>query len=159
MRLAMIAAAGLIGLAAAADDEHGALTIARMGFLAGDWSQTRDGVTTEEHWVGPVGGVMAGIGITHSQKPGAKTHIEFMSIVERDGTLVFIARPEGQEGGEFTLKESDNGLATFENTAHDFPQRITYEIAGEFDMLNARIDGTINGEARAMTWSYTRVPR
>ncbi len=157
MRLAMIAAASLIGLAAAAD-EHGTPTIAQMGFLTGDWVETRNGFTTEEHWVGPVGGVMAGIAITHSDKAGKKTRIEFMSIVERDGTLVFIARPDGQDGGEFTLKTSDNGIATFENAAHDFPQRITYEIAGDdLDTLKARIEGTVNGKERAMDWTYSRV--
>mgnify|MGYP006972342787 CR=1 FL=1 len=155
----ILAAVALVGGAYAQDDEHRA-TIRQMGYLAGDWAETRNGVTVEEHWVGPVGGVMAGVTITHSEKPGAKTRIEFMSIVEKDDTLVFIARPDGQPPTEFRLKEADNGIATFENPDHDFPQRVIYEIAGEdLNELKARIEGTIDGKSRAMDWSYKRLPR
>lgn len=155
----ILAAATMAGVALAHDDEHQA-TIRQMGYLAGDWIETRNGVTVEEHWVGPVGGVMAGVSITHSEKLGSKTSIEFMSIVEKDGTLVFIAQPGGQAPTEFPLKEADNGIATFENPDHDFPQRIIYEIAGEgLNELKARIEGTIDGKARSMDWSYKRLPR
>ena len=156
MRQVMIAAILLAGIAAADEDEHKA-SIRQMGFLTGDWSQTKDGITTEEHWVGPVGGVMAGVSITHADKPGFETRMEFMSIIERDETLVFIARPGPGAPTEFTLKEADNGIATFENAGHDFPQRVTYEIAGEnLEVLKARIEGTIEGETRSMDWEYQR---
>ena len=157
MKRLLIAAAMLTGLAAAADDEH-RVTIRQMGYLAGDWTETTNGVIVEEHWVGPVGGVMVGMTITHSEKPGAKTRIEFMRIVEKDGTLVFIAQPDGQPRAEFRLKEANNGIATFENLAHDFPERITYEIAGEqLNQLKARIEGTIDGKPRSMDWTYSKV--
>ncbi len=160
MRTVCLAALVLLGGVAAAHDEEHRPTIRQMGYLTGVWVESRNGVTVEEHWVGPVGGVMAGISITHSDRLGAATRIEFMSIEERAGTLVFTARPDGAEPTEFRLKESDNGIATFENAAHDFPQRITYEIAGEdLDILNARIDGVVDGENRTMSWSYRRMAR
>lgn len=141
---------------ALADDEH-TPNIRQMGFLTGAWSQTKGGITTEEHWVGPVGGIMAGVSITHSELPGFETQTEFMRIIESGGTLVFIASPDKQAPTEFRLKESDNGIATFENAAHDFPQRITYEIAGEnLDELKARIEGTSGGENRSLEWTYKR---
>lgn len=156
MKRLMLTAVFLAGIATAADDEH-RTTIRQMGFLTGDWIETRNGVTVEEHWVGPVGGVMAGMTITHSDKPGSTTRIEFMRIVERDGTLIFIAQPDGQPPAEFPLLEGENGIATFENQAHDFPQRITYEISGDnFDVLKARIEGTIDGNRRTMAWTYTK---
>ena len=156
MRKLIAAAALITGLAAAhADDEHKP-SIRQMGFLTGSWSQTSDGVTTEEHWVGPTGGVMAGVTITYSDKPGFKTRTEFMSVIERDGTLVFIARPGPGAPTEFVLKEWDNGIATFENPDHDFPQRISYEIDGDLNTLKARIDGTIDGRAETIAWTYHR---
>ncbi len=158
MRTTLIAAIILAGIASADETDHKA-SIQQMGFLAGDWSETRDGKTVEEHWYGPVGGVMAGMTITHSDQPGARTTVELMSIEMIDGKLTFIARPEGQPATAFTLKEADNGIATFENLDHDFPQRVIYEIAGEMDQLNARIEGTIDGKSQAMSWSYKKVTR
>lgn len=157
MRNLIITAALFASLTPAmADDEH-TPNIRQMGFLTGAWTQTKDGVTTEEHWVGPIGGVMAGVTITHSDKVGFQTQTEFMSIIESGGTLVFIARPGPEAPTEFRLKESDNGIATFENPEHDFPQRITYEIAGEnLDELKARIEGTADGQPGSMEWTYKR---
>lgn len=157
MRNLIITAALVASLTpATAEDEH-TPNIRQMGFLTGAWTQTKDGVTTEEHWVGPIGGVMAGVTITHSDKVGFQTQTEFMSIIESGGTLVFIARPGPEAPTEFRLKESDNGIATFENASHDFPQRITYEIGGEnLDELKARIEGTADGQTRSMEWTYQR---
>ncbi|MFT3808383.1 MAG: DUF6265 family protein [Micropepsaceae bacterium] len=158
MRTLVLAAAlvACAGPALADDDDEHMPNIRQMGFLTGAWSQTIDGITTEEHWVGPIGGVMAGVSITHSDKPGFQTSTEFMSIVESGGTLVFIARPGPEAPTEFRLKESDNGIATFENEDHDFPQRITYEIDGDMDVLKARIEGVSEGRTRAMEWTYRR---
>jgi hypothetical protein len=154
----LIAATLLTGLASADELDHKA-SIQQMGYLTGDWSETKNGVTVEEHWTGPVGNIMAGVTITHSDKPGAKTSVEFMTIELVDETLVFTARIDGQPPVAFKLKEADNGIATFENLAHDFPQRITYEIAGEMDELNARIEGVIDGKTRSMAWSYKKLAK
>lgn len=153
--LTTIAAASLMGLAAAAD-EHGPATIRQMGYLTGAWEQTENGMTVREVWSEPTGSAMAGVSIAASEMPGKKTHMEFMSIVEKDGTLVFTARIDGQTPTDFTLKEADNGYAVFENPAHDFPQRIIYEIAGGMDVLKARIEGTIDGKPRSVDWTYRR---
>jgi hypothetical protein len=42
----------------------------------------------------------------------------------------------------------------FVNPGHDFPQRVSYRREG--DVLTARIDGQIDGEARSMEWRYRR---
>jgi hypothetical protein len=46
--------------------------------------------------------------------------------------------------------------AVFENLENDFPNRIIY--AREGDRLDARIEGTINGQPRSMAWSFTAQP-
>lgn len=155
-----IALAGIMisGVAVAEEDEHRA-SMLQMSFLTGDWIEARAGRTVQEHWLGPVGGIMAGFTVTHSDKPGAKTAIEFMSIEEMDGKLTFIARLDGAPPTAFPLKEADNGYAVFENPDHDFPQRITYELAGEMDVLNARIDGTVDGKPMSVNWSYKKMAR
>ena len=144
--------------AAAADEHGGPPDMAQMSFLAGGWIEAKNGRTVEEHWVGPVGGVMAGLTIIYADTSGAKTTVESMGIVIRDGRFTFIARPAGQPETAFPLKEADNGYAVFENLAHDFPQRVIYSYGGD-DTLDARIEGTIDGKAQSMEWHYVRKPR
>jgi hypothetical protein len=52
------------------------------------------------------------------------------------------------------LKPGPAGEATFENLAHDFPQRIIYRKCG--DDLCARIEGMMDGRLEAMAWRYSR---
>lgn len=132
---------------------------AQLGFLAGDWRQTTKGETVEEHWVGPIGGVMGGMTITYSDKADGKTKIEFMSVEQHDGKIVFVARLDGQPPTEFPLKESDNGYAVFENPEHDFPQRVIYSLGNEAATLDARIEGKVNGEDAFAEWHYERIAR
>lgn len=157
--LRILTAAVLLAGVSLADELDHKASIRQMGYLAGDWSETTDGVTVEEHWIGPVGGVMAGMTITHSDKPGAKTTVELMTIELIDETLVFTARLDGQPPVAFKLKEADNGIATFENLDHDFPQRVTYEIAGDMDELRASIEGTIDGKTQSMSWRYKKMAK
>jgi len=152
----LIAAMLLTSMAAADELDHKA-SIQQMTFLAGAWAETKDGVTVEEHWVGPVGGIMAGLMITHSSKVGAKTSVETMTIEIVDEKLVFMARLAGQPPVSFTQKKADNGIITFENLEHDFPQRVTYEIAGDMAHLIARIDGTVDGKPQSVSWTYKKI--
>jgi len=43
----------------------------------------------------------------------------------------------------------------FENPDHDFPQRIIYRLLSDEDLLG-RIEGTINGKARAVDFPMKR---
>lgn len=156
MKTRMALAAVLLIGCAAADDEH-SNPFAQMGFLAGDWRQTAADQTVEEHWVGPVGGVMAGMTITWSDKSDSKTTVELMKVETRDGKIVFVAVPQGQPETVFPLKESDNGYAVFENLGHDFPQRVIYAIGNDAATLDARIEGRIDGADRAIEWHYKRI--
>ena len=148
--------AAFAGVAGAEDEHGGPPKIVQMSFLTGDWREVKDGKTTEEHWVGPVGGLMAGTTITYGES--AKTTVEPMTIEVRDNTFVFVAHPDGQPTTVFTLKEADNGYAVFENLEHDFPQRVIYTFNGG-DTLDARIEGTIDGKEAAMEWHYTRIAK
>lgn len=157
-RTAFLAAIILTGAAAAQDEHGGPPNMAQMSFLTGDWREVSDGRTTEEHWVGPIGGVMAGTGISFTDKPDSRTKVEFMTIEVRDGTFAFIARIDGQPPTVFPLKEADNGYALFENPEHDFPQRVLYRIGGEnLDQLHARIEGTNDGQSLSVEWNYTKI--
>ena len=72
---------------------------------------------------------------------------EYLRIVERDGSLVYIAQPGGKTATEFVLTEISPTRAVFENPRHDYPKRITYELSAEGD-LSATIGQLKGGTPR-----------
>jgi hypothetical protein len=85
---------------------------------------------------------------------------ELMIIRARDGQLVFEAHPSGQPAAEFPATTIGPRQVVFENPAHDFPQRISYE--RQQDELKATLEGKDAGKdagskARRMVFAYRRV--
>jgi len=56
---------------------------------------------------------------------------------------------------DFEAKTTSDTMVVFENPAHDFPQRIIYRRRGT-DSLLARIEGTVNGQTRAIDFPSAR---
>jgi hypothetical protein len=105
-------------------------------------------------WMKPAGDAMIGTGRT--LKDGKLVDFEFLRIVDTPNGPAYISRPSGnKEDTAFPLKTASNRQVIFENTAHDFPQRILYTRAGE--RLTARIEGSKDGKARGTDFPYTRV--
>ena len=127
--------------------------IARVSWLQGCWRMNVNGQTVDEQWMAPAGGAM--LAISRTVKGGRLVEYEFVLLRERDGSLVYLAHPSGQLGGEFPMKSVDDESITFENTAHDFPQRIGYRRHG--DRLDAWIEGTLDGRAQRAEFPYARV--
>ena len=127
--------------------------ITRVSWLQGCWRMNVNGQTVDEQWMAPAGGAM--LAISRTVKGGRLVEYEFVLLRERDGSLVYLAHPSGQLGGEFPLKSVDDESVTFENAAHDFPQRIGYRRRG--DRLDAWIEGTLDGRAQRAEFPYARV--
>ena len=127
--------------------------ITRVSWLQGCWRMNVNGQTVDEEWMAPDGGAM--LAISRTVKGGRLVEYEFVLLRERDGSLVYLAHPSGQLGGEFPLKSVDDESVTFENAAHDFPQRIGYRRRG--DRLDAWIEGTLDGRAQRAEFPYARV--
>lgn len=118
------------------------------------WRMNVNGQTVDEQWMAPAGGAM--LAISRTVKGGRLVEYEFVLLRERDGSLVYLAHPSGQLGGEFPMKSVDDESITFENTAHDFPQRIGYRRRG--DRLDAWIEGILDGRSQRAEFPYARVP-
>jgi hypothetical protein len=101
-------------------------SLSSLAWLAGSWVTTTDGgATVEEHWTTPVGGVMVGVG--RESNAGATTFFELLRIEERKTGIVLVAQPRGGKATDFALSaKSTPDEAIFENSQHDFPQRIAY---------------------------------
>jgi hypothetical protein len=128
--------------------------IGQVAWIAGAWAGGRAPLSLEEHWTLPAGGVM--LAVSRTMKGERLVAFEFLRIVERDGTLIYVAQPGGRPPTEFVLTAIDETGATFENPAHDFPQRIRYARRGT-DGLDATISAGDGGKAQ--TFAFSRGPR
>ena len=128
-----------------------AATVDDLGWLAGDWVSETDGRWTEESWAGPRGGMM--MGYSRSGRGDVLREYEFVRIARGDdGAISYIAMPQGGAPVAFRLVRHDPASATFENAAHDYPQRIAYVRSG--DTLTATISAIDGSKPRS--WSYRR---
>ena len=126
-------------------------TIADLDWLTGAWVGTNRSSSIEERWSPSRGGAM--LGLSRTVKGEKMTGFEFLRIVERDGSLVYLAQPGGRSPTEFLLTELGETRAVFINPRHDYPQRIIYELTEE-GRLSASIGFAKGGQPRS--FEYTR---
>jgi hypothetical protein len=124
--------------------------LAGLEWLSGSWvGKAEDGTVLEEHWTTPVGGGMFGVG--RATRSGLVTSFEYARIeARRDGSVVYVASPQGGKTTEFARVSSAPTEIVFENTKHDFPKRIVYALAGE----SARV--RLEGKGPTQEWTMTR---
>ena len=125
-------------------------SIAQLSWLSGAWSGGGGAVSIEERWGTAAGGSM--LGVSQTIKGDQMVAFEFLRIAERDGTLVYIAQPNGRPPTEFRLAAITADSATFENKAHDFPKVIAYAKKPD-GSLEARIS---DGGEKSETFSFKR---
>jgi hypothetical protein len=138
--------------AAAAQD---APTIARVGWMAGCWEQAAGGRLIEEQWMRPRAGLM--LGMSRTVVGDSLREYEQVALSLRGTQLVYAATPARQAPAEFASTAVSDSAVTFENPAHDFPQRIIYRRRGA-DSLIARVEGMRGGQLRGRDFAYRRVP-
>jgi hypothetical protein len=78
---------------------------------------------------------------------------EYLRVVERDGSLVYVAQPNGRPPTDFTLTRLEGKSATFENPSHDFPKVISYEVRSD-----GSLEAVISAEQgqRKVSWVFER---
>ncbi len=124
-------------------------------WLAGCWRSDGREKGSGEHWMQPAGGTM--LGVSRAVKGGKTIAHEFMQIrIDVAGRLVFVARPSGQSEATFALSTQTDTLLVFENPAHDFPQRISYQALSGSRLL-VRIEGVRSEVKGAVEFPMTRV--
>lgn len=115
-------------------------TIDDLKWLGGAWLGPEGKSATEERWTPVRGGAM--LGVSRTIRQDKMVAFEYLRIVQRDNSLVYVAQPGGKSPTEFALTEISANRAVFDNPRHDFPQRIVYEHSD--GKLTASI-GFING--------------
>jgi hypothetical protein len=125
--------------------------VAELGWMSGNWATTVNNVMTEEAWSAPRGGVM--LGYSRATSGERLREFEFLRIqAGEDGVPAYLAQPGGRPAVPFRMTAHDATSATFDNPAHDFPQRIRYVRTG--DVMVATISA-LDG-SHAMSWTYRR---
>lgn len=126
-------------------------SVGDLAWMSGLWATEQGGRWTEESWSAPRGGVM--LGHSRSGSGEALREFEFLRLqAGADGVLDYVAQPGGGPPVAFRLTARDGTSATFENPAHDFPQRIVYRRDGDSMVATiSALDGS-----NAMSWTYRR---
>lgn len=129
-----------------------AATITQLAWLGATWISSGN-VTTEERWTPPASGGM--IAVARTLRGESLASFEFLCIAERNGTLAYLAMPDGRSPATvFTLTSITPTSATFENPAHDFPKMIRYSLSSDGTTLETMIAGA--GGARPQTVTLKR---
>ena len=105
-----------------------------LEWMTGYWLMCDGDREVSETWVGPFGYSLEGVGVT--LRGGQIRNVERMRI--------YVTESFRGELGDQRL--------TFDNPDNDFPNRVIYSREG--DVLTGRIEGTIDGQAQSMEWTY-----
>jgi hypothetical protein len=130
-----------------------AYDVGQLAWLQGSWTGTVDDVEMEEHWTSVKGGAL--LGVHRDVKAGRMTSFEFFRIQTTNEGTFYFASPRSAPPTPFKLVSLRERHVTFENAAHDFPQRIQYWL-DESGVLHARIEGLMDGKTVSEEWAWTR---
>lgn len=126
-----------------------------ISWWQGCWERTSSGGRRRvERWGAPSDGAMKGG--SRSFADSNETAGERLRVTLADGKLVYHAHPSNQPPQSFTATVVAPEEVTFENLAHDFPQRIIYTKRGT-DSLLARIEGDRAGRQQPITFAFRRI--
>ncbi len=126
-----------------------------LAFMAGCWIGVERGITSEECWMAPAGGML--VMMHRDLLPGGKTSFEFARIVSDASGIVYLASPRGAAPTPFRLAASSRNHVEFANPEHDYPQRIIYW-SEDKDTLHARVEGAQGGQTVSEEWTWKRKP-
>lgn len=129
--------------------------VERFAWMTGCWEQNDNGRVTIERWGRPTENLV--LGTSQTIKGTKSVGFEFLRIVDNGHGPMYVARPHSaKEETPFAMVSAGENEVTFENLKHDFPQRIIYRLAKP-DALNARIEGTVNGQLKGIDIPMKRV--
>jgi hypothetical protein len=143
----------IIGLSISAQEKKA--TISDVSWISGCWQMNDNGKITTERWSKATSNVI--IGVSQTVKDGKTVAFEFLRIIDNGHGAIYVAKPSNakDETGFFAKKFSANEVV-FENTKHDFPQRIIYRLQDK-ESLIARIEGKQGDKEMGIDFPMTRI--
>jgi uncharacterized protein DUF6265 len=132
------------------------VSLSDLAWMAGGWGMSKEGISIEERWTSPAGGMMLGVERTISKTKNRVVEFEFLRLEDRPSGIFYVAQPNGQPPTEFKLVHGSDSEAVFENRQHDFPKRITYR-KDSADAITAAVDDGENPPKKKQEFHYRRV--
>ncbi len=124
-----------------------------LSWMAGYWLDCSGGREASETWSDPRAGLSVGHAVTVSPDG---VGFEVAHIGPTPQGFAYVAQPGGAPPTVFVVVETGPRRAVFANPENDFPSRVIYEREG--DVLSARIEGEVEGQARSMSWTFKAQP-
>ncbi len=127
-----------------------------MNWLVGNWTMGNGDTISSETWGVKNDSIL--FATSMDIRAGKDTlRYEDITIEQKGNDVFYIPVVKEQNGGKpvsFKLTATDGQKLIFENPDHDFPKRITYELAG--DTLFAEISGPMEGQDVSMKFPMVR---
>jgi hypothetical protein len=130
--------------------------IDELQWLLGTWINENGQEFSQESWSKENNNTYSGFSFTQVGKE--TVFAETMALEQKADSLLLTVATANQNDKKpitFKLVSSEKGQFTFENKKHDFPQRIIYTNPVK-DSLHAWIEGSVNGEAKRIDFSFSR---
>ena len=131
-------------------------SIRDLSWLEGTWQGKIGDRDFEAHYSGADGGQL--LSASKYTKEGLPAGFEFERFEELDSTLVLTPFPEGKASVTFKLAELDirSRRAEFENLAHDFPTRLSYQRVADNKLIILASGPGEDGQEQVLTYSLQK---
>jgi uncharacterized protein DUF6265 len=131
-------------------------SVSALSWLEGTWQGRIGGRDFEAHYTGVDGEQI--LSASKYSEEGKPAGFEFERFEQRGDTLMLTPFPEGKSSVSFPLAEFDPKArrAVFENLAHDFPTRISYQRVAK-DRLTILVSGPgEDGKEQVLTYALEK---
>jgi hypothetical protein len=125
----------------------------KYSFLEGCWKSEMNGSVVYESWGNQDGNIM--LGSSKSIAGGKLESFEFLSIVSKDGNVLYMPYVNGRNTVSFLSIRATGSEAEFSNPNHDFPKTIRYK--RDSDVLQVELLG--DGDPVQYQMNATDCPR
>ncbi|MCF6132021.1 DUF6265 family protein [Flavobacterium wongokense] len=118
----------------------------KMEWVIGSWEQKLPDGIVSEIWTKENDSTFTGRSFFIKEKD--TIHLENIVLTQKGDNLLYIPTVNGQNNNEpttFTMTSDAENAFSFENPAHDYPQKITYKRVNETNLL-ATISGKQQGK-------------
>ena len=114
----------------------------KLDWLEGTWKRTnvKPGRSGSEYWLKQSDSAWLGTGV--SMKDADTVFVEKIKLMIKDGSIYYVADiPENKEPVYFKLTDITTNGFICENSGHDFPQKIVYQLL-DVNRLKAIVSST-----------------
>ncbi|MGL2966222.1 DUF6265 family protein [Flavobacterium sp. XGLA_31] len=130
--------------------------IEKLSWLIGSWEQKMPEGLLAENWKKENDSTFTGN--TYFINSKDTVHFESIQLVQKDDELIYSATVTGQNNDkavDFKLTSEVQNTFTFENPAHDYPQKIAYKKVNENNLI-AMISGKQQGKESKESYPMQR---